>query len=134
MLSCKVYKVFKTEVYEWMLLKPAVSPEVSFLISYTCGSIGTFWKHLRWSLAFKEAADLQSLTLSKKQIPTVRCRPMLSCEFCEMSHNSFFKEPFGRLLLHKHLSSFQKWCQTYFPAEYFLGLIWRLVTRVSSIF
>ena len=68
---------------------------------------------------------------------------MFSCEFCELSHNTFFKEPFGRLLLHKHslcllsqhdTSSFQKLCYTYFPAEYFLGLIYRLVTRVSSIF
>ena len=33
---------------------------------------------------------------------------MFSCEFGEISHNTFFKELFGRLLLHKHLSSFQK--------------------------
>ena len=68
---------------------------------------------------------------------------MLSCEFCEIFYNIFLKEPFGRLLLHKHsfcllsqhdASSFQKRCYTYFPAEYFLGLIYRLVTRVSSIF
>ena len=54
-----------------------------------------------------------------------------------------FKEPFGRLLLHKHsfgllshhdLLFFQKRCHTYFPAKYFLGLIYRLGTRVSSIF
>ena len=68
---------------------------------------------------------------------------MFSCEFCEVSHNTFFKEPFGRLFLHKHLFCllrhhdllfFQKWFHTYFPAEYFLGLIYRLGTRVSSIF
>ena len=68
---------------------------------------------------------------------------MFSCEFCEIFHNIFLKEPFGRLLLHKHsfcllsqhdASPFQKRCYTYFPAEYFLGLIYRLVTRVSSIF
>ena len=56
---------------------------------------------------------------------------------------SFFKEPFGWLLRHKHsfyllshheLSHFQKRCHTYFLAEYFLGLICRLETRVSSIF
>ena len=96
-------------------------------------------KHLRYNLVFKEAAHLQSLTLSKKEIP----RQMFSCEFCKISHNTFFKEPFGRLLLHKHslcllsqhdTSSFQKRCYTYFPAEYFLGLIYRLVTRVSSMF
>ena len=68
---------------------------------------------------------------------------MFSCEFCEIFHKIFLKEPFGRLLLHKHsfcllsqhdASSFQKRCYTYFPAEYLLGLIYRLVTRVSSIF
>ena len=76
---------------------------------------------------------------TKNEIPA----QMFSCEFCKISHNIFFKEPFGRLLLHKHslcllsqhdTSSFQKLCYTYFPAEYFLGLIYRLVTRVSSIF
>ena len=65
------------------------------------------------------------------------------CELCKISHNIFLEEPFGRLLLHKHsfcllseydASPFQKRCYTYFPAEYFLGLIYRLVTRVSSIF
>ena len=67
------------------------------------------------------------------------------CEFCKISHNAFFIESFGRLLLHNHLfcllfnhhhdlSPFQKRCQTYFPAEYFLGLICRLGTRVSSTF
>ena len=59
---------------------------------------------------------------------------MFACEFCEISDKIFFKEPFGRLLLHKHLPSFQKWCHTYFPAENFLCLIWRLGTRVSSLF
>ena len=56
---------------------------------------------------------------------------------------SFFKEPFGRLLRHKHsfyllshyeLSRFQKQCYTYFLVEYFLGLICGLGARVSSIF
>ena len=68
---------------------------------------------------------------------------MFSCEFCEISHNTFVKEPFGRLLLHKHsfgflshhdLFFFQKRCHGYFPAKYFLDLIYRLGTRVSSIF
>ena len=31
-------------------------------------------------------------------------------------------------------TSIQKWCHTYFLAEYFFGLICRLGTRVSSIF
>ena len=66
---------------------------------------------------------------------------MFSCEFCKISHNTFFKEPFGRLLLHSFgllshhdLLFFQKRCHRYFPAKYFLGLIYRLGTRVSSIF
>ena len=33
---------------------------------------------------------------------------MFSCEFYEISQNTFFKEPFGRLLLQKYLSCFQK--------------------------
>ena len=54
-----------------------------------------------------------------------------------------FKEPFRRLLPHKHsfcllthhdLLFFQKRCNIYFPAGYFLDLIYRLGTRVSSIF
>ena len=81
----------------------------------------------------------RALTLSKKRF---RNRWFI-CELCKISHNVFLKEPFGRLLLHKHsfcllsrhdASSFQKRCYTYFLAEYFLGLIYRLVTRVSSIF
>ena len=35
---------------------------------------------------------------TKKEIPA----QMFSCEFCEISHNIFFKERFGRLLQHKH--------------------------------
>ena len=67
---------------------------------------------------------------------------MFSCEFCEISYNTFFKEPLGRLLLHKHslclfsyhdLSPFQKRCRTFFLAEYFLGFICRLETKVSSV-
>ena len=33
---------------------------------------------------------------------------MFACEFREISDETFFKEAFGRLLLHKHLPSFQK--------------------------
>ena len=67
---------------------------------------------------------------------------MFSCEFYEISHNIFFKEPFGRLVLHKHslclfsyhdLSPFQKRCRSFFLAEYFFGFICRLGTKVSSI-
>ena len=57
---------------------------------------------------------------------------IFSCEFCKTSHNTFFIERFGRLLLRNHsfcllshhgLSSFQKRCHTYFPVECFLSLI-----------
>ena len=68
---------------------------------------------------------------------------MFSCDFCEISQNIFFKEPFGRLLLHKHslclfsyhdLSPFQKRCHSFFLVEYFFGFICRLGTKVSSIY
>ena len=96
-------------------------------------------KPLRERLVFKEVAVLQSLTSSKKRF---RNRWFI-CELCKIYHNIFLKEPFERLLLHKQSfcllsqhdnSSFQKRCYTYFPTEYLLGLIYRLVTRVSSIF
>ena len=65
-----------------------------------------------------------------------------SCEFCKISHSTFFKKPFRRLLLHKHslclfsyhdLSRFQMRYRTFFLAEYFLGFICRLGTKVSSV-
>ena len=95
-------------------------------------------KHLLLRRVFNKL-QIYSLTLLIKKIPA----QMFFCEFWEISHKTFFKEPFGRLLLQKHLfclSSqhglvpFQKRCRTYFPAEYFVGLICRLGTRVSSIF
>ena len=55
----------------------------------------------------------------------------LSCEFCKISHNTFFKEHFGQLLQYKHsfcllsshdVSLFQKQCHTSFLAEYFFRL------------
>ena len=84
-------------------------------------------------------ADFEKSTRKhQKEIPLL----MLSYEFCEISYDTFFKKPFGRLLLHKHslcllsyhdLSPFQKRCRTFFLAEYFFGLIFRLGTKVSSI-
>ena len=74
----------------------------------------------------------------QKDIPLQK----FSCEFCEISYNTFFKDPCGRLLLHKHspcllsyhdFSLFQKQCRTFFLVEYFFGLICRLGTKVSSI-
>ena len=64
----------------------------------------------------------------KKEAPA----QIFSCEFCKISHNIFFKELFGQLLLHKHsfcllshhnFPPFQKQRHTYFRAEYFFGLI-----------
>ena len=75
----------------------------------------------------------------KKGIPA----EMFSCQFCEISHSSFFKVPFARLLLHKYsfcllsyhdLLPFQKRYHRYFLPEYFFSLICRLGTKVSSIF
>ena len=85
------------------------------------------------------SCSITGFNFIKKEIPA----QMFSCEFCEISQNTFSKEPIGRLLLHKHsfsllshhdLSLFQKRCHTCFPVEYFLGVISRLGTRVSSIF
>ena len=65
----------------------------------------------------------------------------ISCEFCEISHNTFFKETLGRLLLHKEsfcllfhhdLQFFRKRCHTYFQGKYFLGLRYRF--GISSLF
>ena len=79
-------------------------------------------KPLRQRLVFKEVAVLQSLTLSKKRL---RNRWFI-CELCKISHNIFLKEPFGRLLPHKHsfcllsqhdASSFQKRC-------FWLSIFW----------
>ena len=81
-------------------------------------------KYLRKSLLFKEIGDLQSLALSKKIFPDV------SCEFCEISQT----QATSVLLYSRDLSPFQKQYHTYFPTEYFLGLIWRLGTRVNPIF
>ena len=75
----------------------------------------------------------------RKEIPA----QMFPCEFWEIFHKIFLKEPLGRLLNYKHsfwllsdhdLSPFRKPCHTYFLAEYFFGLICRLGTRVNSIF
>ena len=90
-------------------------------------------------MRFKWSCRTTEFNFIKKGIPA----QMLFCKFWEISQKTFFKEPFGRLLLHKHsfcllsqhdLVPFQKQYHTYFPDEYFLGLICRLGTRVSSIF
>ena len=87
---------------------------------------------------------LMKLQIYREQVYQTRhSGTNVSCELCEISHNTFFKQPFSRPLLHKHsfcllshdgISPFQKRCLIYFPPEYFIGLICRLGTRVSSIF
>ena len=87
----------------------------------------------------RESSNFPKFTRKhQKDIPL----QMFSCEFSKISHNTFFKGPFGPLLLHKHslcllsyldFSPFQKRCRTFFLAEYFFGLICRLGTKVSSI-
>ena len=72
---------------------------------------------------------------TKKEIPA----QMLSCEFCEISDNIFFKNAldscFGRNTRDIYCpTSIQKRCHTDYLAEYFYCLICRLGTRVSSIF
>ena len=171
--SVKLTKILKNEVYEQLLVKPVISPGVSFLISYACGwnctrflyhnlhfrlpilssllillillsSEAVVWwcsaKKLFWWILqnFRENSCTGALFLKNLHIYRVyrkiRFWCMFSWEFCKISLNTSFKEPVGRLLQHKYLSSFQEWCHTYFPTEYFLGLIWRLGTRVNSIF
>ena len=121
------------KIYERLLLKPVVSPGVSFLIStlwlklvhgffiiiysFACQFFLHYWYY--WycnqkqssggvlqrrccyefckihkktpvlTCVFNQTADLQSLTLSKKEVPT----QMFSCKFCEISHNTIFKWP-----------------------------------------
>ena len=65
----------------------------------------------------------------KKDIPL----QMFSCEFCEISNNTFFKEPIGRLLLHKHSPCLFSKTMSHIFSRYFLGFICRLGTKVSSI-
>ena len=47
---------------------------------------------LQWSCRSTE------FNFVKKEIPA----QMFFCKFWEISHKTFFKEPFGRLLLHEH--------------------------------
>ena len=74
----------------------------------------------------------------KKEIPA----QIFSCEFNEISHNTSFKGPsYGCFCINAHSIYFPtttiyffKNDVTYFAAGYFLDLIFRLGTRVSSIF
>ena len=84
---------------------------------------------------FKWSCRSTEIYFIKREITAL----MFSCKFCEISHNTFLKEPFGQLLLHlsasaaaasntcfdyfpaTNFSLFQKRCHTHFPAEYFVG-------------
>ena len=100
-------------------------------------------KHLCYSLILNEVADLRSLTLLTKRFQH-RCSLMNFANFpIPLSSKKKKKKTFRRLVLHKHsfrllshddLLLFQKRCHIYFPAEYVLGLIWRLETSASSKF
>ena len=67
---------------------------------------------------------------------------MFSCEFWEISHKTFLKSPLDGSFWINTSSAycpsttlfFLKRCPTYFTAEYFLALIYRFGTRVSSTF
>ena len=89
-------------------------------------------------LVFNEVGDRWSSNFIQKEIPA---QMFFFVNFAKFLMKPFLKKPFGRLL-HKHwfcllsqhnLVPFQKRCHAYFPAEYFLDLICRLQTRVSSI-
>ena len=67
------------------------------------------------------------------------CGTDFSCEFCEISYNIFFKEPFGQLLQHKHsvccpICLSKNDVTNIFWLRIYFGLICRLGTRLKSIF
>ena len=73
---------------------PGGVPQKGVLISFTKFTR----KHLRKRLVFNEVSDLQSLTLSKKRFRP-RCYLV---NYASFLIKFFCKEPFRRLLLHKH--------------------------------
>ena len=123
-----------------------------FLSQFTVSFTNTVLLSLLLILLYSEAVVqccsakkvmLQVLQNSQERTKKEISAQMFSCEFCEISRNIIFKEPFGRLPLHKHsfsllshndLSPFQKQRHICFQAQYFFGLTCRLGTRVSSIF
>ena len=120
----------------------------------------TYFEENLWTTASKTCSNLKpvqvfstctkDLFLMKLQIYRVNNfikkdirAQIFSREFCQISRNTFSKDPFGWLLPHKHsffllshhdLLFFQKRSHTCFPTEYFVGSFCRLGTRVSSIF
>ena len=145
-------------IYEQLLLKHVLTPGLPFLVTYTCATnfylgfsfyiiiysfVYQFYLHPYWYCCNQKKS---SGCVLQKTSSYRFCKNLLaqriSYEFFQLFYNIFFKEPFGRLLLHKHpfclqshhdLLSFQKRCHIYFPAEYFLTLISRLRTGVRSM-
>ena len=88
-------------------------------------------KHKCQSLFFNKVAGLRPATLLKKRL-WHRCFPV---NFAKFLRTRFLQNTYGWVLLQKHsfcllsqhdIVPFQKRSHTYFPAEYFLGLICRL--------
>ena len=145
-------------IYEQLLLKHVLTPGLPFLVTYTCATnfylgfsfciiiysfVYQFSLHPYWYCCNQKKS---SGCVLQKTSSYRFCKNLLaqriSYEFFQIFYNIFFKEPAGRLLLHKHpfclqshhdLLSFQKRCHIYFPAEYFLSLISRLRTGVRSM-
>ena len=57
----------------------------------------TFWGPIFADWEQSPGPGVLEFNFMKKEIPA----QIFSCEFCEILHNIFFKEPFRRLLLHK---------------------------------
>ena len=116
---------------------------LSFVCQYSLRYYWYYYNKKQSSGAFLQKSVLVNFAKITRKHQKGILVHIFSCEFCKISHNNFFKEPFGRLLLHKqslcllsyhNLLSFQKQCGTYFLDEYFFGLICRLGTKVCSIF
>ena len=108
-----------------------------FLITHTSGSIWYVLFSVSWSTDFPNSFFTTFRSTASSFIKN-RLQHKYFFKFWEISQNSLFWNPFEWLLLLNHsfclLFSFSKQCHTYLPAEYFLGLIYRTGTRVSSIF
>ena len=158
----KLFKNTLFEVCERLLLKPVLSLGLPFLVIYVLLANSPFTtidtatirsycplvlcekgvptnfanftrKHLLLGIVFNKVANLQSLTLSKTRF---RCRCFL-VNSGKFLIKLFLRKPWdGCFYINTRFVyfPFQKRCHTYFPAEYFLGLICRLRIGVSPIF
>ena len=81
-------------------------------------------KHLCQSLFFNNVAGLRPATLLKKRLTQV-----FSCEFCEISENTFFKNTFGWLLLYHFIYNKHKNCILISSVGEFIKTVaWLLLT------